>query len=233
MLESLKQEVYEANLLLPKHGLVAFTWGNVSGIDRDNGLMVIKPSGVEYSKLMPEDMVVVELQTGKAIKNSLKPSSDSPTHLELYRSFTSIGGIVHTHSIWASVFAQAMRPIPTLGTTHADYFNGDIPCTRELSVAEINGNYEAETGRVIAECFSDLGLSPMEVPASLVARHGPFIWGENSHEAVHNAAVLEIVAKMAWHTIGLADGSIDNFPRTLLNKHYKRKHGSEAYYGQG
>ena len=232
MLDELKRRVLEANLLLPKHGLVTFTWGNVSGIDRETGMMVIKPSGVPYEKLTPDDMVVVELITGEAAEDSLKPSSDTPTHLELYKSFPEIGGIVHTHSRWATVFAQAMRPVPPLGTTHADYFYGEIPCTRDLSLSEINGEYETETGRVIAECIQELEITPLEVPAVLVARHGPFTWGTDAFDAVSNALVLEIVAEMAWHTIALQHASGGNFPRELLDKHYYRKHGSGAYYGQ-
>ena len=231
-MESLKREVFEANLLLPKHGLVTFTWGNVSGIDREEGLVVIKPSGVEYEKLAPDDMVVVELLNGNVVGGSLKPSSDTPTHLELYKSFPKIGGIVHTHSRHATAFAQAMRPIPPLGTTHADYFHGEVPCTRDLAIDEISGDYEIETGRVIVERFADLGLSPEEVPAALAARHGPFAWGETALAAVRNAVALEAVAEIACHSIALSGTYFDELPRALLDKHYSRKHGDKAYYGQ-
>ena len=232
LLDTLKQDVCAANLLLVKHGLVTLTWGNVSGIDREAGMVVIKPSGVDYDTLEPDDMVVVELLTGKIAEGSLRPSSDTPTHIELYKSFREIGGIVHTHSRHATAFAQAVRPIPTLGTTHADYFYRDVPCTRELDIREIRGDYEAETGRVIVERFAELGLSPLDVPAVLAARHGPFAWGESAVDAVHNAVVLETVAEMAWYTMSIMEAPPKEFPRELLDKHFFRKHGSGAYYGQ-
>ena len=232
MLDGLKREVFNANLLLPEHGLVRFTWGNVSGLNRDLGLMVIKPSGVEYKELTPDDMVVVELLTGAVVEGSLKPSSDTPTHLELYRSFPQIGSIVHTHSRWATAFAQSTNPIPLLGTTHADYFHGDIPCTRDMHADEIFGDYETETGRVIVERFNELCLSPMEVPSVLVARHGPFSWGADAQTAVHHAVILEVVAEIAWLTVAIAGFTTVTFPQELLDKHYNRKHGVEAYYGQ-
>ncbi|MGE4340353.1 MAG: L-ribulose-5-phosphate 4-epimerase AraD, partial [Pigmentiphaga sp.] len=200
MLKSLKEQVCRANLLLQKHGLVVFTWGNVSGIDRERGLVVIKPSGVEYDDMRPADMAVVELETGRQVEGTLKPSSDTPTHLALYRAFPGVGGIVHTHSRWATVYAQAGRGIPALGTTHGDYFYGEIPCTRPMTPGEIGGapgHYEAETGKVIVETFA--GRSPDGIPAALVYSHGPFAWGKDPAEAVHNAVVLEELAFMAWH----------------------------------
>jgi L-ribulose-5-phosphate 4-epimerase len=228
MLKKLKEQVFQANLLLPKHGLVTFTWGNVSGIDREKGLVVIKPSGVAYETMKAKDMVVVELETGKIVDGELKPSSDTPTHLELYKAFPNIGGIVHTHSRWATIFAQSGRGIPPLGTTHADYFLGDIPCTREMAESEVTGSYEYETGKVIIETFA--GRNPNDIPAVLVNGHGPFTWGTDAGNAVHNAAVLEEVAMMAWHTLMMSPGRrLDSF---LLNKHYQRKHGAYAYYGQ-
>ena len=229
MLNELKEQVYEANMLLPKHGLVTFTWGNASGIDRGRGLVVIKPSGVDYDKLTPEDMVVVELESGKRVEGSLNPSSDTPTHLVLYRAFGNIGGVVHTHSRWATVFSQAGRSIPPLGTTHADYFYGDIPCTRRMTPAEISGEYELETGNVIAETFE--GKSPDDIPAVLVHSHGPFTWGTDPHNAVHNAVVLEELAFMAWHNL-MMEPDIPPMQRELMDRHYLRKHGAEAYYGQ-
>ena len=229
MLEQLKKEVLEANLLLPKHGLVTFTWGNVSGIDRDSGMMVIKPSGVEYDGMQLEDMVVVSLDTGEVEEGKYKHSSDTPTHLELYRRFPAVGGIVHTHSRWATIFAQARRGIPALGTTHGDYFYGEIPCTRLMNEQEIAGEYELETGRVIVETFGY--IDPMQVPAVLVASHGPFAWGKDAHEAVHNAVVLEEIAFMAWHN-QMAQPSISPMQQRLLDKHFLRKHGPGAYYGQ-
>ena len=228
MLKKLKEQVCRANLLLPKHNLVTFTWGNVSGIDRKRGLVVIKPSGVPYDKMEPEDMVVLDLD-GNIVEGKWKPSSDTPTHLRLYAAFPSCGGVVHTHSRWATVFAQAGRAIPALGTTHADDFHGPIPCTRLLTEAEIAGEYEAETGNVIIETFRD--LDPMGVPAALVQSHGPFAWGKDALEAVHNAVVLEEVAFMAWHTLALAPDKGEMQP-SLLDKHYLRKHGPGAYYGQ-
>ena len=232
MLEQLKKQVYEANMLLPHYGLITFTWGNVSAVDRQSGLVVIKPSGVEYDIMKPEDMVVVDLATGEKVEGSLSPSSDTPTHLVLYRSFPNIGGVVHTHSRWATVYAQAGRSIPALGTTHADYFYGDIPCTRHMTPEEIGGapgHYELETGNVIAELFRD--KDPDSIPAALVRSHGPFTWGKNAHEAVHNAVVLEELAFMAWHN-QMMDPSIPRMQQELLDKHYLRKHGSSAYYGQ-
>lgn len=229
MLEQLKETVCAANLQLPRHGLVTFTWGNVSGVDRQQGLMVIKPSGVEYDQMRPEQMVVVELATGRVVEGALNPSSDTPTHLELYRAFPTIGGIVHTHSRWATIFAQMGRSIPALGTTHADYFYGEIPCTRPLTAAEIAGEYELETGRVIAERFA--GRPPEDCPAALVHSHGPFAWGSSPDNAVHNAVVLEEVAMMAWHSLQLSPG-LPPMQQELLDKHYLRKHGPNAYYGQ-
>jgi L-ribulose-5-phosphate 4-epimerase len=230
VLEQLKKVVLEANLELPKHGLVTFTWGNVSGIDRDKGLVVIKPSGVPYEKLTIDDLVVVDLE-GRIVEGSLRPSSDTPTHLALYRAFTHIGGIVHTHSPWATSWAQAGRSIPPLGTTHADYYYGEIPCTRELTKEEINRAYELETGNVIIETFETGGIDPLAMPGVLVSNHAPFCWGKDSHQAVHNAVVLEEVAKMALHTFQL-NPQIDQIDQFLLDKHYLRKHGANAYYGQ-
>lgn len=231
MLEELKQQVFEANMQLPKHGLVTFTWGNVSGIDRAGGLMVIKPSGVEYDVMRAEDMVVVDLETGRRVEGRLKPSSDTPTHLELYKAFPGIGGIVHTHSRWATIFAQSGRGIPALGTTQADYFYGEIPCTRRMKPEEIRGEYEKETGAVIIERFLD--LSPQDMPAVLVHSHGPFAWGTDPANAVHNAVVLEECAMMAWHNLALSGCTIEPMQQELLDKHYLRKHGVNAYYGQG
>ena len=230
MLEKLKQEVLEANLLLPKHGLVTFTWGNVSAVDRESGMMVIKPSGVEYEDMTAEDMVVVELATGNKAEGRYKPSSDTPTHLELYRAFPNVGGIVHTHSRWATSFAQAGVGILPLGTTHGDYFYGEIPCTRAMTAEEINGEYEKETGTVIIEAFE--GVDPLTVPAVLVKSHGPFTWGRTAIEAVHNAVVLEEAAFMNYHAITL-DPDIARMQQELLDRHYLRKHGKNAYYGQG
>ncbi|MDD6274875.1 MAG: L-ribulose-5-phosphate 4-epimerase [Clostridiaceae bacterium] len=230
MLEQLKQDVWAANMQLPRLGLVLFTWGNVSGIDRESGLVVIKPSGVDYEEMKPEDMVVVELATGKVVEGRLRPSSDTPTHLELYRNFDSIGGVVHTHSRWATVWSQTKRSIPAFGTTHADYFYGDIPCTRLLTEAEITGDYELETGRVIVETFA--GRDPMECPAVLVASHGPFTWGKDAADAVYHAAVLEEAAALAYLTDSMAGGSAVRMQQELLDKHFLRKHGKNAYYGQ-
>lgn len=229
MLDQLKKEVLKANLLLPKFGLITFTWGNVSGIDREKSLVVIKPSGVEYDQMTADDMVVVDLN-GKIVDGHLKPSSDTPTHLELYKAFTNIGGVVHTHSRWATIFAQAGRDIPALGTTHGDYFYGDIPCTRKLTSEEITGEYELETGKVIIERFS--GLNADMVPGVVVYSHGPFSWGKDAHEAVHNAVVMEEVAFMAWHDLVLTRGDLPAMQKELLDKHYLRKHGANAYYGQ-
>lgn len=228
MLERLKQEVYEANLALPRQGLITLTWGNVSGIDRDAGLVVIKPSGVEYDAMKVEDMVVVELATGKVVEGKLKPSSDTPTHLELYRNFKEIGGIVHTHSRWATIWAQSKLSIPALGTTHADYFYDNIPCTRLLTKSEIEHNYELETGKVIVETFRN--LNPENVPGVVVASHGPFSWGKSALKAVENAIVLEEVAMMAWHSVLL--NRTERIQQELLDKHFLRKHGATAYYGQ-
>jgi L-ribulose-5-phosphate 4-epimerase len=229
MLERLKEQVFQANLLLPKHGLITFTWGNVSGVDREQGLVVIKPSGVSYEVMKAEDMVVVELETGKVVEGSLKPSSDTPTHIELFKAFSNIGGIVHTHSRWATTFAQAGRGIMALGTTHGDYFYGEIPCTRKMTKAEIAGEYEKETGTVIIETFQ--GKDPGAMPAVLVYSHGPFAWGADPMDAVHNAVVLEEVAFMNFHTIML-ELEIPPMQQELLDKHYLRKHGANAYYGQ-
>lgn len=228
MLEQLKKEVYEANLLLPKYGLVTFTWGNVSGIDREKGLFVIKPSGVEYDKMSWEDMVVLDLE-GNLIEGDLKPSSDMPTHLELYRAFTGIGGIVHTHSSWATSWAQAGREIPCYGTTHADYMYGDIPCIRNLMKSEIEEAYEKNTGRLIVEYFK--GKDYHSMPAVLCKNHGPFTWGKDAKEAVHNAVVLEEVAKMAARC-EMLNSQVKEAPQELQDKHYQRKHGVNAYYGQ-
>ena len=227
MLEELKKQVLEANLLLPKYNLVTFTWGNVSGIDRESGLVVIKPSGVSYDGMCLEDMVVVDLD-GKVVEGKWKPSSDTPTHVELYKAFPNIGGVVHTHSRWATTFAQAGRAIPPLGTTHADYFYGPIPCTRPMTDEEINGEYEKETGTVILETVGD---NAMDVPAVLVHSHGPFAWGKDAMEAVHKAVVLEEVAFMAWHAMQLNPG-LPRMQQELLDKHFLRKHGPNAYYGQ-
>lgn len=230
MLEELKQAVLEANLLLPKHGLITFTWGNVSGIDRDLGLIVIKPSGVEYDDMTAEDMVVVDLD-GKRVEGRLKPSSDTPTHVALYKAFPEIGGVVHTHSRWATSFAQAGKGVVPYGTTQADYFYGEIPCTRKMTPQEIAGEYELETGNVIIETFQNRGIDPNQVPAVLVNSHGPFAWGTDPHNAVHNAVVLEEVAFMALHA-GILNPGLQPMQQELLDKHYLRKHGANAYYGQ-
>lgn len=230
MLEELKQIVCTANLELPKYGLVTFTWGNVSGVDREKGLMVIKPSGVEYDNMKPEDMVVVSLANGEKVEGKWKPSSDTATHVALYNAFLNIGGIVHTHSRWATSWAQAGRGIPAYGTTHGDYFYGEIPCTRKMTVEEIQGEYEKETGNVIIETFA--GKSADDIPAVLVHSHGPFTWGTDPHNAVHNAVVLEELAFMAFHTETITPGK-ESMQRELLDKHYLRKHGKNAYYGQG
>ena len=229
MLKKLKEQIFQANLLLPKHGLITFTWGNVSGIDREKGLVVIKPSGVPYETMKAKDMVVVELSSGKVVDGELKPSSDTPTHLALYKAFSNIGGIVHTHSRWATTFAQAGRGIIALGTTQGDYFYGEIPCTRKMTKAEIEGKYEKETGTVIIETFQ--GKDSNNIPAVLVHSHGPFTWGTDALDAVHNAVVLEEVAFMNFHTLMLEPG-IPSMEQELLDKHYLRKHGANAYYGQ-
>ena len=230
MLERLKQEVLEANLELPRLGLVDFTWGNVSGKDPETGAIVIKPSGVPYETMKAEDMVVVDA-AGKPLEGKLKPSSDLATHVELYRHFPSIGGIVHTHSTWATVWAQACRSIPAFGTTHADYFYGEIPCTHTLSEAQVKGHYEAETGLSIVSRFKESGIDPKDMPAVLVANHGPFAWGKDAHDAVHNAAVLELTARMALLSLQL-EAKLPPMPQYLLDKHFLRKHGPGAYYGQ-
>lgn len=229
MLEELKEQVCRANLLLPEHGLVTFTWGNVSGIDRKSGLVVIKPSGVSYDAMQARDMVVVELETGAVVEGRLKPSSDTPTHLELFKAFPNIGGIVHTHSRWATTFAQAGRSLMALGTTHGDYFYGEIPCTRKMTAAEIAGEYEKDTGTVIIETFRD--KDPDAIPAVLVHSHGPFAWGVDAMNAVHNAVVLEEVAFMNFHALML-EPKLPPMQQELLDKHYLRKHGANAYYGQ-
>ena len=228
MLTKLKQAVLKANLELPKRGLVTFTWGNVSGIDRKKNLIVIKPSGVAYDELKLEDLVVVDLD-GNQIEGKLKPSSDTPTHLVIYRNFKEVGGVVHTHSTWATSWSQSGKGIPALGTTHADYFYGEIPCTRKMTPEEINGAYEEETGNVIVETFA--GTNPSYVPGVLVNNHGPFTWGKDAEEAVHNAVVLDEVAKMAYNTCQL-NPEIVAIDQALLDKHFLRKHGANAYYGQ-
>ena len=229
MLEELKKAVCKANLELPRHGLVTFTWGNVSGVDREKGLMVIKPSGVEYDGMSPEDMVVVSLATGEAVEGKWKPSSDTATHVALYNAFPNIGGVVHTHSRWATSWAQAGRSIPAYGTTHGDYFYGPIPCTRKMTPEEIRGEYEKETGAVIVETFA--GSSADQIPAVLVHSHGPFAWGVSPMDAVHNAVVLEELAFMAFHSEALTP-NMPPMQQELLDKHYLRKHGKDAYYGQ-
>ena len=233
MLEELKKSVLDANLSLPRYGLVTFTWGNVSGINRELGLVVIKPSGVTYDAMSVDDMVVIELKTGKIAEGRLNPSSDTPTHLILYQAFPEIGGIVHTHSRWATIFAQMGQGIPPFGTTHADYFYGEIPCTRKMKNEEIQGApgyYERETGNVIVERFED--IDPMTIPGVVVHSHGPFAWGESPQEAVHNAVVMEEVAFMAWHMMAVSAKPIPIMQQELLDKHFLRKHGKDAYYGQ-
>lgn len=229
MLETLKRQVYLANMKLPEYKLITFTWGNVSQIDRETGFMAIKPSGVEYEDLSPEKMVLVDTKTGKKVEGDLNPSSDTDTHCELYRQFPSIGGVVHTHSRWATIFSQAGRGIPALGTTHGDYFYGEIPCTRKMTGEEIAGAYELETGKVIVETFQ--GRSPGDMPAVLVNSHGPFTWGKDGEEAVHNAVVLEELAFMAWHNL-MMNPALSPMQQELLDKHFLRKHGENAYYGQ-
>lgn len=232
MLEDLKEAVYAANMALPRHGLVTFTWGNASEIDRAKGLVVIKPSGVDYDKLKPSDMVVVDLETGKTVEGHLKPSSDTATHLVLYRAFETLGGIVHTHSRHATIWAQAGRDIEAFGTTQADYFYGPVPCTRLMHDAEIAGDYEVETGNVIVETFKTRGIEAGDVPAVLVHSHGPFAWGKDADAAVHNAVVLEEVAYMALFS-RLLNPTLPPMQGTLLDRHFLRKHGKNAYYGQG
>lgn len=229
MLEHLKQEVYEANMLLPKYKMVTFTWGNVSAIDKESRLMVIKPSGVEYEKMKVSDMVVVDLE-GNVLEGKLRPSSDTDTHIELYKAFPEIGGVVHTHSRFATIWAQARKGVPALGTTHADYFYGEIPCTRAMTKEEIAGDYEKETGKVIVETFQN--INPMDIPGVLVYSHGPFTWGKDAHNAVHNAVVLEEVAFMAWNSLMMTNNTLSPMQQELLDKHYLRKHGANAYYGQ-
>ena len=230
-LSQLKQQVLEANLDLPRHNLVTFTWGNVSAVDRERGLVVIKPSGVEYEHMTAEDMVVVDLTSGQTVEGTKKPSSDTATHLALYREFADIGGIVHTHSRHATIWAQAGLDIPAWGTTHADYFYGAIPCTRLMTEAEIAQDYELETGKVIIDTFRRRGISPNAIPAVLVNSHGPFAWGKDAHSAVHTAVVLEEIAYMGIFSRQLTPG-IGSMQPALLDKHYLRKHGKNAYYGQ-
>lgn len=232
MLEELKKQVFEANMELPKRGLVVFTWGNVSGIDREKNLVVIKPSGVDYETMTWEDMVVVDLD-GQVVEGAYKPSSDTATHVALYKAFEELGGIVHTHSSWATTFAQAGMSIQPFGTTHADYFYGEVPVTRDMTQEEVQGAYELETGNVIIETFENKDIKPMDVPAVLVKEHGPFTWGKDCKEAVYHAVVLEEVAKMAYATCMLRQAG-ETYPmkQTLLDKHFLRKHGANAYYGQ-
>jgi L-ribulose-5-phosphate 4-epimerase len=231
MLEKLKVEVCQANLDLVRKGLVIETWGNASGIDRERGLVVIKPSGVPYDGMKPQHMVVVSLADGKIVEGNLKPSSDTPTHLVLYRAFPKIGGVVHTHSLFATAWAQAQRGLPSYGTTQADYWYGDVPCTRLLKPAEIKNNYEANTGKVIVETFRKLKFDPLHHPAVLVASHGPFTWGTDVADAVHNAGVLEFIAQLASETLKI-NPKLKPMQSALLDKHFLRKHGANAYYGQ-
>lgn len=228
MLEDLKEKVYRANMDLVKHGLVIFTWGNVSGIDREKGLVVIKPSGVDYDVMTADDMVVVSLETGEVVEGKLRPSSDTPTHLVLYRAFPEIGGVVHTHSTYATAWAQAGIDLPNIGTTHADYFHQAIPCTADMGEVEVRGDYELETGNVIVRRFE--GMNPIHTPGVLVKNHGPFTWGKSPAEAVHNAVVLEQVAKMA--SIAYQINPKLTMNPLLIEKHFSRKHGPNAYYGQ-
>lgn len=234
MLEALKKEVFEQNLKLVEYGLVVLTWGNVSAIDRESGLFVIKPSGVPYSEMTAEDMVVMDLD-GNKVEGRLNPSSDTPTHMELYRNFKDIGGVVHTHSSWACAWAQAGRDVPAYGTTHADFANGAVPCTRGLTKEEVESAYELNTGRVIVEEFAKRDISSKACPAVLIHRHGPFTWGENAQKAVENALILEEICNMAYRTESVAAFSTDSnigIEDYLLEKHYNRKHGKNAYYGQ-
>ena len=230
MLEELRKQVYEANMELPRRNLVTYTWGNVSGIDRESGLVVIKPSGVEYDELTPENLVVLDLE-GNRVEGDLNPSSDTKTHLELYKAFPTLGGIVHTHSPYAVAWAQAGRDIPCYGTTHADYFYGAVPCTRHLTEAEITEDYEGNTGKVIVETFRGRGIDPMAIPAVLVCKHGPFTWGKSAAQAVYHAVVLEEVARMALYTVQINPAAA-SAPQHIQDKHYLRKHGPNAYYGQ-
>lgn len=230
MLEDLKKKVYEANMDLVRHGLVIFTWGNVSGIDRERGLVVIKPSGVDYDTMTPDDMVVVDLHTDEVVEGSLRPSSDTPTHLVLYRAWPEIGGVVHTHSTYATAWAQAGIDLPNIGTTHADYFHNAIPCTADMTEAEVKGQYELETGNVIVNRFRLGAINPVHTPGVLVKNHGPFSWGKDPHEAVHNAVVMEQVAKMAFVAYSVNPRLTMN--PLLVEKHFSRKHGPNAYYGQ-
>lgn len=230
MLEELKEKVLKANLDLVKHGLVIFTWGNVSGIDRDKGLVVIKPSGVSYDDMKADDMVVVDLNTGKVVEGDLRPSSDTPTHLAIYRAWPEVGGVVHTHSTYATAWAQAGIDLPNIGTTHADYFHNAVPCTSDMTEEEVKGDYELETGNVIVNRFNEAGINPMHTPGVLVKNHGPFTWGKSPAEAVHNAVVLEQVAKMAFVAYQVNPALTMN--PLLVEKHFSRKHGPNAYYGQ-
>lgn len=230
MLEELKERVFRANLDLVRHNLVIFTWGNVSGIDREKGLVVIKPSGVDYDSMKASDMVVVDLKTGETVEGELNPSSDTPTHLILYRTYPDIGGIVHTHSTYATAWAQAGKDIPNIGTTHSDYYHNDIPCTGDMTEKEIKGDYELETGNVIVKRLNQGNISPMHTPGALVKNHGPFAWGKNPDNAVYNAVVMEQVAKMAYLSFAINPETSMN--PLLVEKHFSRKHGPNAYYGQ-
>ena len=230
MLETLKAQVCNANLELVKRGVVIYTWGNVSGIDREKNLVVIKPSGVDYDRMSPDDMVVVDIHTGDVVEGRYKPSSDTPTHLEIYRAFPEIGGISHTHSVNAVAFAQAGIDIPALGTTHADYFYGSIPCTRELSKDEVEEEYEVNTGKVIVECINSRGIDPMAVPGIIVNNHGPLAWGKDADQSVYHAVVMDVVAEMDIKTLSINPRA--SMQRYILDKHYSRKHGPGAYYGQ-
>lgn len=231
MLEELKEKVLQANLDLPKYGLITFTWGNVSAIDREKGIIAIKPSGVEYDGMTSDDIVLCDLD-GNIVEGTLNPSSDLMTHLEFYKNFPDIGGVVHTHSRWATSWAQAGMDLPALGTTHADYFHGAIPCTRKMNYKEIVKDYELETGKVIVETFNERGIDPNAVPGVLVHSHGPFAWGKSAKDAVHNAVVMEECAMMAFVSSQLHQGVIEEMQSVLLDKHFLRKHGANAYYGQ-
>ena len=230
MLEELKERVFRANLDLVRHNLVIFTWGNVSGIDREKGLVVIKPSGVDYDSMKASDMVVVDLKTGETVEGELNPSSDTPTHLILYRTYPDIGGIVHTHSTYATAWAQAGKDIPNIGTTHSDYYHNDIPCTGDMTEKEIKGDYELETGNAIVKRLNQGNINPMHTPGALVKNHGPFAWGKNPDNAVYNAVVMEQVAKMAYLSFAINPETSMN--PLLVEKHFSRKHGPNAYYGQ-